>query len=332
MCNQEYPDTQTQQLQRDIQALDAWYQVLEDQPGDQLGRTFRKAFNEAACTEHVNTLNRSPYAVFTPFDSEGFINRVSYGREVRASLQGLFVARNHEGIHAIQFNKAAAPHADLFNCRANVIIEPRDYLRMREFAEKDAYSKELWLASMAADKGLLNAQDEIYSFLPVSAFKDIRDKSGDLPTALVEAATQIMQKNVRISLGGQQKSMQCRDAYQARALQAYANGLLARRLDLEAGNIVFARLQQADIKDVGDSFGPNLADYGGDSGTPADNDMTMENRIILNQIESWLGLGKRDDLPAFSEALASNGQTPAGFLQESRESGKPKPPKPLAYR
>lgn len=334
MFSAKYIETHTRWLRRDLNLLEAWYEALADRDGRRVGAEFREAFRAAAVGEKVAPDEKQTGAHFRPFDAfTGFINEIAYGAGARQDLSRLFLARIHEGIHALQFKNAAALHADLFNSRARVIVCPGDYIKMREYAERDAHSKEVWLASLAAACGLLDAPDKSFSMMPVSEFTALADQARDLRSALAITAEAIMDKEVLVRTVAGAVKQTCRAIYAGHALRDYANGLAARRQDLQAGRLTFARLEPEDFRSVCNSFGPALYDQFEDRNEVAP---ALESRLILEQMESWLNIVDKSKLPFFKAALNEQGTNPAAFLAYSREAAPARggviAPKPLAYR
>lgn len=255
--------------------------------------------------------------VFPPFTGQkGFQNEVTYGAPALESAGRLFAARNHEFIHAMQYQKAAILHADPFNAASPFIIAPEDYVRRKELLEADAYAKGAWLQSLAA--GTNPAMGTALDRTPLSAgkFSDIRRQANGLQDTLGKAALAASACEGKWLADG--SVTPARDLWHALALEEYERILKARKKAGEE-NFIFVRMTDSDARDIGTSFGPNPFE----KSIPA-LQLSEKNRQALEKLEASLGISAT--LPSLGEALAQKGMTREGFIKISFDYTGTEPP------
>jgi len=314
-------EAQRATLGQHLKIVDDWIANMQDPVLGPVGAAFRAASARIIHHEGLD-FGMSPSAVYHSFrypaapGQTSFSNDVLYGTEALDSRERLLGARTHEFIHALQYDTAAALHADPFNEASDIIVSPYDYILRKERLEQDAYVKGAWLCSLAVDDapGVVAAMKG--TPLPIDTFQDIRAKSGSLQEAFTAAA-----RDTRNLLGTWRKNAPpsvIADEWHARALEEYAR-IIKMRLD--AGDkLTFVRLAGEDILEIGDAFGPNT--FGSNAADPTltvIENLSPENAKKLAEINALLGIADRDRLPALDDALQAKGVTRAAYLDISKK-------------
>jgi hypothetical protein len=238
---------------------------------------------------------------------KSFMNIITYKVD-DLDEDDLVFSRFHEGLHAIQWNSTPAAHTCPRNMKAVVMACPRDHALMVQLTEQDVYAKQGWLASLLIANHPELKDKTKYSPVGPDEFKKLRQESANLPAALSEAAKLAMTKKVT---GG----ATFLDYYHNLALDDYMNMIESYK---RAGyKPVFVRLAPEDLKQAGQSVGPNFI-----KDDPAF--MTLElseaNTAKLALVNAKLGLtGDENELPTFQHALQDKGMTPGDFMEYSRE-------------
>lgn len=314
---------QRRQLSGQLAKVDGWLARLHDPEQGGVGLAFQRAARGILRREDID-FEMKPSAGYHSFiyppnpGQDSFSNYVLYGTEALENAERLMGARTHEYIHALQYQSAAALHADPFNDATNILVSPYDYLLRKERLEQDAYVKGAWLCSLAAADAPDIVPAMAGSPLPVSTFENIRAKSAGLQDAFETAA-----RDCRNLLGVWAKDAKpsvIADEWHARALDEYALLLQYRHDNLKDGeSLTLIRLEGRDILEIGASFGPNT--FGSDAQKPALTEienLSPANAQKLAEIEKKFGLPPRLSLPTLQETLATQGRTRADFIQASK--------------
>jgi hypothetical protein len=316
-------EVQRAQLSQQLATVDGWMQNVRDPELGSVGKAFLRTTEHILRSEDLD-FQMKPSAGYHSFiyppkpGQDGFSNYVLYGVEALENAERLLGARTHELVHALQYQAAAALHADPFNAATNIIVSPYDYLLRKERLEQDAYVTGAWLCSLAADAapGIVAAMES--SPLPVSRFQDIRAQSRSLQEAFTEAARDC--RNLPGVWAKDAKKTVIADEWHARALEEYALMIQYRQANLAEGEtLTIVRLEGHDICEIGASFGPHTF------GTDARKKELVEIENFspahaqkLAEIEKKFNIAPRGDLPTLDEALAATGSTRAAFIAASR--------------
>lgn len=316
-------EAQRAQLSQQLGTVDGWMQRLHDPELGGVGLAFLKATAGALKREDID-FQMKPSAGYHSFiyppkpGQDGFSNYVLYGAEALENAERLMGARTHEFVHALQYQNAAALHADPFNAATNIMVSPYDYLLRKERLEQDAYVKGAWLCSLAIEDApdIMKAMEG--SPLPVSTFQNIRAASASLTDAF-EKAAQDCRNLLGVWTKGAEKTV-IADEWHARALEEYELMMKYRHENLQAGEtLTFARMDGADVLEIGNSFGPNTF------GTDAHNKTLTEIENLspahaqkIAEIEKKYGIAPRESLPTLSQVFANAGTTRADFIAQSK--------------
>ena len=308
-----------------LEAQNRWLDRLSDPEWGAVGPRLRDAWRAAGGRE---TLDMAEYLAgyggyvdrVGPRRAAIFRNTITYGPAALEQPEILFACRAHEIVHGLQAHASAARHAMVFGRDVPVLLCPQDYILLAERMEEDAYAKQTWLCALAAqDSPRLDKVNDGR----LHAFKANRAAFG-LTEALKIAARAAMA--VPVAAGGERKSR--REVYRQEWLSEYRKFLAYIRRSEKA---VFVRLTAADVKDVGESFGPNP--FTGPSGTvdPAFfglADLTPDERRQIDELNALAGIGDDTALPTLGQALKNFGLDRQGFLTRSRGENAPSAPPP----
>ncbi len=324
-----------EKLHEQLRKVDSWTARLHDPVLGGVGLAFQKATTGILTSEDLE-LDMKPSAGYHSFlyppnpGQDSFTNNVLYGTEALQNAERLMGARTHEFVHALQYQSAAALHADPFNDANNIIVSPYDYVLRKERLEQDAYVTGAWLCSLAATDAPDIVKVMEGSPLPVSTFSDIRAKSTSLQDAFETAARDC--RNLEGFWSKDDKKTRIADEWHARALDEYDRLMKSRFNNLKDGeSITIVRLDGRDIREIGASFGPNT--FGHDNDNPALTEiekLSPANAKKLAEIEAKYGIAPREQLPTLEDALTQSGTTRAAFLAASKthkgapESGAPR--------
>lgn len=239
---------------------------------------------------------------YTPYGQKGFLSKCVFGRD---EAEAFAISLVHQGNRALAWSQAAILHANAENPLAPAIPLPEDFARINECAAQDTYAKQAWMASLAAE--IDPVFDEKTKRDPVSAkeFKCWYKKS-DLSEALVQAACASMKKPV---IEGEAENFA--DHYHAEALRLYET-----QIDFLKDNGVpvrFMRIEDEDIRSIGDTFGPNILL---EAQTRQPFKMNAGNTLHAGQLSQKYKIG--NDVPTFTESLTRSGQDRASFLAKSK--------------
>lgn len=133
-------EAQRAQLSQQLGTVDGWMQRLHDPELGGVGLAFLKATAGVLKREDID-FQMKPSAGYHSFiyppkpGQDGFSNYVLYGAEALENAERLMGARTHEFVHALQYQNAAALHADPFNAATNIMVSPYDYLLRKERLE-----------------------------------------------------------------------------------------------------------------------------------------------------------------------------------------------------
>lgn len=324
-------------LRAQLQKMDEWVARMHDPELGGVGLAFKQATQNLVREEKPELdlpFSASYYSfLYAPDEGQdGYSNYVSYGRAALENPERLLSARTHEFVHALQYDQAAPLHADPYNSASNIITSPYDYLLRKERLEQDAYVKGAWLCSLAEGDapGIVKAMEGIP--LPVSVFKDLREKTSSLQDAFAAAADACRNREGVWSDKNQRSAIA--DEWHARALDEYDHMLALRHKTLKSGeSLTIVRLEGHDIRAIGAAFGPNT--FGDDDNNPALTTvahLSPANAQKLAEIEKKYNIAPRDTLPSFDDALKAASTTRADFLTLSKQfkgsAAKPQPPAP----
>lgn len=326
-------EAQRAQLGQQLATVDGWMQDLHDPELGGVGKAFLRATEHILRSEDLD-FQMKPSAGYHSFiyppkpGQDGFSNYVLYGVEALENAARLMGARTHEFVHALQYQSAAALHADPFNAATNIIVSPYDYLLRKERLEQDAYVTGAWLCSLAADAvpEIVAAMES--SPLPVSRFQEIRAHSSSLQDAFQTAA-----RDCRNLLGAWAKDAEktvIADEWHARALEEYALMIKYRQDNLAEGEtLTIVRLEGHDICEIGASFGPHTFGVDAQKKELVEiENFSPAHAKKLAEIEEKYGIAPRAELPTLEGALAAAGSTRAAFIAASRSYKGPAAPAP----
>ncbi|MDY0010084.1 MAG: hypothetical protein RBS08_10280 [Bdellovibrionales bacterium] len=322
-------------MQAALATLDGWTERLHDPESGGVGPAFKKATARILRDEGVD-FDMKPSAGYHSFiyppdpGQQSFTNHVLYGAEALGNNERLMGARTHEYVHALQYQTAAALHADPFNAASNIIVSPYDYLLRKERLEQDAYVKGAWLCALAAQEApeIIPAMEG--SPLPVSTFQKIRAGSENLSEAFATAASDC--RNLMGHWAKDAPKTVIADEWHARALDEYERMVKLRMEDsAKTGQpLVFVRLEDRDIHEIGSAFGANtfgsfgantFGSFGADAGHAKLTDIENLSPAHAQKIAALaqkFGIAPRDNLPTLEQALHAAGTTRADFLAASK--------------
>lgn len=289
-----------QQAERDawlVREIDHNLNPLYDRVGD-LGRAFRAALAQTGCREITDAYRRDCVALFTAhLEIDGFANTLIYGDRVftnedghfATALEQTFDSRNHEGTHAIDFNRVAALHATPYNPHTRMILCPRDEILLMELKERNAIARS-WLFHEILH-GRISALD-----------KDAQEK------ALQNHAATVLETRMA---GAGADVRPLLHYYRDLSLREYEM-MVPRRLAQYNGDLRFVALEDEDIACLSDSLG--VKSFGG-----GPLDFLNFRKTPLNAEESTRLVAMERDFNVrapvpFSQALADAGLDRAGFL------------------
>lgn len=333
--DKENDEAERAKLQDQLRKVDGWTARLHDPELGGVGLAFQKATAGILTSEDFE-LDMKPSAGYHSFvyppnpGQKSFVNHVLYGTEALQNAERLLGARTHEFVHALQYQSAAALHADPFNDANNVIVSPYDYVLRKERLEQDAYVTGAWLCALAADAAPDIVKVMEGSPLPVSTFSDIRAKSATLQDAFETAARDC--RNLEGFWSKDAEKTRIADEWHARALDEYDRLMKHRFNNLKDGeSMTIVRLDGRDIREIGASFGPNT--FGNDDNNPAltqIENLSAANAKKLAEIEAKYGIAPREQLPTLQDTIMQTGSTRAAFLAASKSHKGAEAPHPAA--
>lgn len=281
-------------LQSEIKLLHSQYDHL-----GAAGKNFKKAFEKAACHEVIKPDLGSRAALVTHDVTRGFVNTICYGNStlLDANPLALFGSRTHEGIHAIQFAKAAVTHATPYNHAARIALCPRDAMTLQIMKERQAFAGQLLFMDLLGRH--FNG-----AALPTAA--ELQEKLLDnvhhiKPESRWETETDFL------------------NYYRDLTLRDYEGYFPEGKASLLLKDIVFVRLELKDLAEMNefldfDTFGRTEAEISSSFGGLLD----QEREDRLARLNRRLGIEDEGKLPLFGEALTEEGLTRADFLMRSR--------------
>lgn len=275
--------------------LDDWYDRLGF-----VGQQFKAEFSTTQCTEAIDLDVRSRAALNAHYFLHGFMNSISYNKDVLDDPRELFSSKTHEAVHAIQFHRSAATHATAFNAHTKIVLCPRDAILLQELKERDAQSKQ-WLFNQMLDD-YLAAPDG--SYVPPAV---------DVLESLLRGTARIILETTHRYDG-----QTFLESYRDMTIREYEGLLTDRHRD--EGDIIYVRLDPDDIIGVGDSLG--LHSFGRNEAEArqwmVSAPLTAAQEGRLSAVHRVLGLDEARVLPTLAEALQAQGLTRAGFVAHSR--------------
>lgn len=292
-----------QQAERDawlLREIDHNLNPLYDRVGD-LGRAFRAALARTGCREMTDAYRRDCVAMFTAhLEIDGFSNTLIYGDRVftnedghfATALEQTFDSRNHEGTHAIDFNRVAALHATPYNPHARMILCPRDEMLMMELKERSAIARS-WLFHEILH-GRISALD-----------------GAAQEKALQDCAATVLETRM-VGTGADVRPLL--HYYRDLSLQEYEI-MVPRRLAQYGGDLRFVMLEDEDILSLSDSlglktFGAGPSDFARFRSPP----LNADEAARLAAMERDFNVGTP---VSFSRALADAGLDRDSFLKLS---------------
>lgn len=275
-------------LPEKLARIDEKYATLGD-----IGQRFLSEFNAAGCLHAYDDQLACVAALNLHHRLEGFQNRIVFGNGAMTCDEQLFRSKTHESIHAIQFNKAAILHANLYNATAGIVISPRDSIRLMEMKERDAFLKELIFHWQC------------------------------FPDEIEFSAEDLLRTHRRTIL----ESSFCTDKetrrqyYRDLALSNYEIMVKFRTDDNSLSNLTYATADAQSLIEIGDNVG--LPTFGTDPefiSNWALRGLSPAQEARIQTLNRILGITDEASLPSFDVALANSGQDRASFLRSSRAS------------
>lgn len=288
--------------------------TLSDPQWPGIGCEFIQNLRASECREKGKNLGKNLPAVFRSFNPNSlrsFIPRILYNTHEPRSVQGVTMSRVHEGDHAMAYANAAIIHTSPFNTNASYCVMcPETFLTLIDLTERNAYAKQGWLASLAAEKEpefYVQTEDDAVT---AQEFKDMRAKhGGDLEAALLEAARESLKK-WKAGAGTYANH------YHLLALESYEARL--RYLRKAGIQPFFVKMDPQDLADIGQTFGPNI--FAGRDEFLRLPDLSVQASAHLTRIKAEWGLDQRAPMP-FGQLLDLRGDSRAGFLHMSKTWG-----------
>lgn len=304
-------------LQNALAEVKTWLDGKNDPAHSCTGDDFNRLAAKTGCAEDIDV--KTPFNadfnsfIFPPHRGQnGFTNAITYGVAGLENTERLFAARCHELIHALQYQKSAALHADPYNAASTVILCPEDYILRKERLEQDAYVKGAWIASFALDDhpGILPAL--AHCPLPLSVFLEDKNRASGLQAAFHRAA-----KDCRNAKGawinGVQHETIIADAWHERAAAEYER-LIRQRLE-RGEKLTFARMTEKDMADITLTLGISSVD----PKTALDFEtLSDKNREAIKRLNALCGITDKKSLPSLGTALKQQNETRASFLKKSK--------------
>ncbi|MDP7143687.1 MAG: hypothetical protein QF692_03920 [Alphaproteobacteria bacterium] len=282
-----------------------------------IGQEFVTALNDSGvhivCDENVQGRKAYYHSYLYPV---GFQNYMKIGVAALEDDIAFMTDFIHEGVHAIQMANVAALHACAGNDKSNIRLAPASQIHVMELMEADAYSKEAHLMHRfiesldAADRPAVIAranQSMRYDFL--MQLKSLCDEN--YTRALFGFGMNILKQEFRNA------PIRGIDKYHNDFFMGHA--VVTERELVERDDIIFCRIDEEDMKDIGNAFGPNLFMPNGQDvhdhyASPLP--MLMEYEDELERLGSRVGTDNEAALPTFSQCLAQQGLTKQDFLDQ----------------
>lgn len=316
-------------LQKSAQILSQ----LDDPEWGPIGRALLDAAADCHVQERIRPCvyqsdyddTKEPYTpTFSSFgfdkDEYGFANVIN-NDPVNTTFARLFRGKVHEIVHAAAMGKSPALHASPWNPATNVILCPRDFVRVMLLSERDAYAKEAWLCHLA--QRFCPDLELTADNAPVTPrwFTDMREMGAALPNLLQKAALRSLDIRHKSELG---IITTYTDHYINWALKTYKQALDIRD-KLKLPFPICARLDDDDLISVGNSYGPNIFEDKNGQLIEAYGcipNFSKEQQVLLNELNARLGIDFSEErLRTLETCLASNGVSKAEYLQNSLNQG-----------
>jgi hypothetical protein len=322
-------------LLRMVDIAAQWIDALDDPEIGPVGAGFAARLKQTGYEEEfaVKKYTRALYNSYSVLSGDsGFHNSLLYGWLALTNLDELVCARVHESRHCMQMQETPALHASPFNPDTKVVLCPEDWLFLNERCEQSAYAGQVWFMSLLAD--LTQADSDLnrkilrtseFEPVSVSAFRELRERTGSLHAALVEAARSSLQKRFYTGTGSLDYYL-FSDNYADNALTGYAQVMNVRRNDNKEKGFVYVRLspeeREAAVRAIGGIFGPNC--FTGPDGKVLPEFLegvklseNVNSRVAvlspkarLAELNQILGIDESGKLPTLADALAEKQMTP----------------------
>lgn len=245
----------------------------------------------------------STYTPYLPYrQSNTFLGKCSFGRN---DPNAFAISLAHQASVALAWSNAAVLHANPSNPLAPAVLLPEHFALVSECLAQDAYAKQAWIASRAAQVDpSFYAQTERD---PVSARQfEVWHKKEGLSGALAMAAHASMAKPYK-----EGSTETFGDLIHASALSLCQSQI--DWLHRENIRVQFAHLEREDIQDIGNTFGPNILPEVQSIETFR---MNTANTLRAGDLRKVWNIG--NDVPTLTESLARSAhKTRAGFLAKS---------------
>ncbi len=303
------PITTHEELRAHAAILDGWYDRLGE-----AGRDFIETYKRLGTGEYYDP-EHDAIACFLGVGLTKVTNAIIYGpRAVAHNMEQLFSFRTHEIIHAFQAHILAATHADPVNARSNIVLCPRDFIRLEELKERGAYAGQFLFASLMHD-------------LETGARESVNFKIHDLPPE-AERSIENMKQRMRDMVDGvmRRDNNDLKKQYNEQMLARFEEAAATdRKDDIAQGRLRFVRLEEEDIAAAGDGFILNIFTDGEGNVLPAflkDVPLSPELEARVQILNKLLGITDESQLPTFGEALQAEGLDREAFITASI-TGKP---------
>lgn len=252
---------------------------------------------------HIELVPDAPaLSTYTPYAKSGFLNKCVFGRDV---AEEFVISLVHQGNLALAWSNASVLHANAENPLAPAIPLPEDFVRIAERLAQDTYAKQAWMASKAAKIDPVFVKKTINDPVSVTEFTRWHDTM-DLPDALAMAACASMEKTF---VKG--KSETFADHIHAKVLSLYESQI--DWLNDNGLDVRFMRIEDQDIRDIGNTFGPNIL-LKVQALKPFR--MNAENTLHAGRLREKYKIG--NDIPAFTESLSKAGLDRVEFLSRCK--------------
>lgn len=302
-------------------------QSIHDREAGPIGRQMIDSLYYSGCTitnkgrNDEDTLNLQQQedgagAYFNSFrlndPDRRFVNEIEVSKTRNPYL--LTTAISHEITHSNAWQNAPVLHASPYNtnnpAKPDIVLCPRDWMRLVMATEQDAFAVQTWVRELATQHDpRFGAQENSPLYTP-KTFTEARQQTGSLREAKVYVGNEAM----NAWLDGPKYTNG--HHYAGLALTNYET---CPRLANPAG-IVVVRMEPEDYHLAGETIGPNIfADPRLYANNKLDDFLNSAGKQQLERINTHLGVTDENKLPTFREALARYGLTPETYLEISKQ-------------
>lgn len=294
------PETLDADLARYLATVEEDIECLTEPELGPLGADLLKAFRATGATEHLDPYMREGGAYKShDYDEDSrtkFVNRIYYSRNTLDIPPFLLMCKIHEMTHALQFNRCAALHAGPENLDATVILCPRDYMMIRRWIEKDAYTTEALMGSAAA-RTLHPHLRSLYDHhaANITMFEYMREKEG-LEKALAWSINNCLRMFLSTAFNTAGNAPRTYgDLYDRNNLDFYKKILI----HLDGSHKILVRIDERDYREVLSAFAPGLSytDLKIPGQGHKDIELSPENKKTLDALNALIGIRDERDLP-----------------------------------